>query len=152
MLGVLLLVWGMPRADRHLLPWRWRIGILMVGGGLIFWPLFYYFCGHADLEMLWLLIWFATGFTFFIGVQRLIWADIWAPSPSGVKGNWGNDFGWVMRPRPKPRTGAEVLQQWSEDRMSPFAAGMRRIMDWSKERGQQRRNDGDDDQEDPHEQ
>jgi hypothetical protein len=131
-LGVLVLVWGMPRASRHLLPWRWRVGILMIGLGLIFWPLFYFFYGHEDLEMVWLPIWMATIATFVVGIVRLIWADIWGPSPSGVKGNWGNDFGWVMRPRPEPRTGMELFQQNMEDRANPWAGGLRRIFEWSK--------------------
>src|SRR5437588_8267067 len=39
----------MPRANRHRLPWRWRIGVLETGLGLILWPAFYARFGHLDL-------------------------------------------------------------------------------------------------------
>ena len=130
-LGALVLLWGMPRANRHLLPWRWRVGTLMIGGGLIFWPLFYFFA-FREMQMYYVPIFLATFMTFLIGVRRLLWADRWEPSHGGTKGNWGNDFGWVLRPRPKPRSGNEVFEQAMEDRMNPFAAGLRRTLELGK--------------------
>jgi hypothetical protein len=117
--GVLLMVWGLPRAERHKLPWRWRIGVMATGAGLIFWPPFYYFFGHADLEMVWIPIWGATLINFLFGLKRMAWADVWSgwTSMRDV-----NDFGWVMRPRPKPRDGWEQLQKFNEDLDSPTAA------------------------------
>src|SRR6201997_1571678 len=121
--GVLLMVCGLPRAERHKLPWRWRIGVLATGAGLIFWPPFYYFFGHADLEMVWIPIWGATLINFLFGVKRMVWADVWSGWTS-VRDV--NDFGWVMRARRKPRNAWEQLQQFNEDLDSPTAAMLRR--------------------------
>lgn len=133
--GVWLMVWGLPRATRHKLPWRWRIGVVMVGIGLIFWPPFYYFCGHADLEMVWIPIWGATLLNFIIGLKRMAWAD--KMDPGGVGDLY--DFGWVMRPRPKPRTGVDILQQFEEDAANPMAAMLRRQQEREEELRQKRK-------------
>jgi len=124
--GVLLMVWGLPRAERHKLPWRWRIGVIATGAGLIFWPPFYYFFGHADLEMVWIPIWGASLINLLFGLKRMAGADVWSGWTS-VRDV--NDFGWVMRPRPKPRDGWEQLQQFNEDLDSPTAAMLRRSME-----------------------
>jgi hypothetical protein len=97
-LGVLVLVWGMPRANRYGLPWRWRIGVLSTGLGLIFWPSFYAHFGHLDLEMVWIPIWFATFYTFAMGIGSLLGANMFK-SLGGVHNPY--DFGWIMRPPAK---------------------------------------------------
>jgi len=66
--GLWVLYWGMPCAQRYRLPRRWRVGILAIGRGVIFWHLFFFFFGHADLGMVWIPIWFATLFTFVTGI------------------------------------------------------------------------------------
>lgn len=123
--GAMVFYWGWPRASRYVLPWRWRVGILYIGLGLIFWPPFYYYFGHLDLEMVWIPIWVATLLTFAIGMKRLAMANTYAPG-----GSLGHpyDLGWIMRPRaprnPNPTAG-ELLQDsvesFIEDQSNPLA-------------------------------
>jgi hypothetical protein len=113
--GVWVLSWGMPRANQYRLPWRWRVGILYIGLGLIFWPLFYFFFGHLDLEMVWIPIWFATLFTFVVGIKRLFTANAYEP---GGSFRHPYDLGWLMRPRPAKNpnpTASELFQDSVED-------------------------------------
>ena len=78
--GILVLVWGLPRA-KHRSPYNWCSGILAVGLGLIGWSAFYAAFGYADLEMVWILVWGATFWTFAAGISQLI-AQIRMLSPA----------------------------------------------------------------------
>ncbi len=127
--GILILSWGMPRASTYRLPWRWRVGILYIGGGLIVWPLFYLFFGQLDLEMVWIPIWVATLMTFVIGIKRLAMANVYKP---GGSFQHPYDLGWLMRPRPAPDpnpTANELLtdavESFIEDQSNPLAPFLR---------------------------
>jgi hypothetical protein len=122
-LGVLVLIWGMPRANRHRLPWRWRIGVLWTGLGLMVWPPFYARFGHLDLEMVWIPIWFATFYTFIMGIRGMLGANDWRPLGS-VHDPY--DAGWVMRPVPKNPSKSDALERMWEDFSKPTAAALRR--------------------------
>jgi hypothetical protein len=119
----------MPRAAQYRLPWRWRVGILYIGLGLIFWPVFYFFLGHLDLEMVWIPIWFATIFTFATGIKRLFMANTYEP---GGSFRHPYDLGWLMRPR-RPTssnpTASELLQEeaqsFIEDQSNPLTPMLR---------------------------
>jgi hypothetical protein len=122
--GVLVMMWGLPRANRYRLPWRWRIGILYIGLGLIFWPAFYLFVGHADLETVWIPIWFATLATFGVGIRRLLFADKFKPG-----GSYSSpyDVGWTLRPRPENPPQDDLLRDTIENVSSnPFAVMLSR--------------------------
>ncbi len=127
--GTVVLVWGLPQAHRYVLPWRWRVGILYVGLGLMLWPPFYFFFGHLDLEMVWIPIWAATSMTFVIGIKRLLGANTYAP---GGSFQHPYDLGWIMRPR-RPRnsnpTGEELIhdavEDFIEDQSNPLAPILR---------------------------
>ena len=131
-LGVLVLLWGLPRANRFCLPWRWRIGILYIGVGLIFWPTFYFFFGHLDLEMVWIPVWLATFVTFGVGIRRLLWANTFAPGGSQAS---PYDLGWVLRPRGPTRSPDDVIQNAFEDLSNPLSAPIRL---WSRAQSERR--------------
>jgi hypothetical protein len=127
--GAWVLCWGLPRADRYRLPWRWRVGILYLGLGLIFWPGFYFFFGHVDLEMVWIPIWIATVLTFFTGIKRLLMANVYAP---GGSFHHPDDLGWLLRlrsPRGAHPSASELLQDsvesLIEDQSNPLAPILR---------------------------
>jgi hypothetical protein len=128
MCGVLVMVWGLPRAKRYRLPWRWRVGILYIGLGLVFWPPFYFFFGHLDLEMVWIPIWGATFLTFAVGIRRLRWANKFEP---GGSFRHPYDLGWLMRPRParSPATTEgllrDTIEDFVEDQSNPLAPILR---------------------------
>jgi len=122
--GVLVMVWGLPRASRYRLPWRWRIGILYIGLGLIFWPFFYLFFGHLDLEMVWIPIWIATFATFGVGIRRLLWSDKFRP---GGSYSHPYDVGWTLRPRPENPSQDDLVADTIENLSSnPFAVMLSR--------------------------
>jgi hypothetical protein len=54
--GVVVLIAGLPRAGQHRHPARWRTGILVVGGGLIVWPLLHSALLPMDLGAVWILV------------------------------------------------------------------------------------------------
>jgi hypothetical protein len=127
--GIALLHWGLPRAENYRLPWRWRVGVLYLGLGLIFWPLFYFYCGHADLEMVWIPIWVATVLTFVTGAKRLLMANTYGP---GGSFRHPYDLGWLMRSRrprnPKPTPGElmhDEIEAIIEDQSNPLAPVLR---------------------------
>ena len=127
--GVWVIAWGLPRANQYQLPWRWRVGILYIGLGLIFWPPFYFFFAHLDLEMVWIPIWFATFLTFVVGIKRLLWANRFEP---GGSFRHPYDLGWIVRPRPPKNlnpSGGEVLrdtvEDFIEDQSNPLAPVLR---------------------------
>jgi hypothetical protein len=141
--GAIILIWGMPRAKQYRLPWRWRIGVLWTGLGLVFWPPFYYWFGHIDLEMVWIPIWFATLYTFMMGFSGMLGANKWKPL-GGVHHPY--DAGWVMRPHPKSPSKWDSLERMHEDFSNPTAAALRRMT--STEPDVNENNTGDDLRED----
>jgi hypothetical protein len=127
--GVWVLCFGMPRARHYCLPWRWRVGVLYLGLGLMGWPLFYFFFGHADLEMGWIPIWFATILTFVVGIKRLLMSNRYEP---GGSFSHPYDLGWIMRPRPArgsnpaPRDVIDdSIESIIEDQSNPLAPILR---------------------------
>ena len=127
-IGMLVLLCGLPRANRFCLPWRWRIGILYIGIGLIFWPTFYFFFGHLDLEMIWIPVWLVTFATFGIGIKRLLWANTFAPGGSQAN---PYDLGWILRPHGPTGSTDGVIQDALEDFSNPLSAPIRL---WSRAR------------------
>jgi hypothetical protein len=124
-LGLMVLIWGLPRANHHRMPWRWRIGIVMIGCRLILWPPIYLFLSQFDLEMVWIPVWGATIITFVVGIKRLIWADIWSPG-SSLRDSY--DVGWLLRPRPRVRSKPDVISDFIEDNLNPLGAFLKRIV------------------------
>lgn len=73
-LGFLILIVGLPRAEKQRYPWKWRLGIVVLALSFIGWPLVYAYLVGAELEMVWMVVWFATFSTFGAGVQLLMGA------------------------------------------------------------------------------
>lgn len=71
-IGLLVLILGLPRASEKPHPWKWGLGIVVIAVSFIGWPLIYLYLAGAELEMVWILIWFATFWTFAYGVQLLM--------------------------------------------------------------------------------
>jgi hypothetical protein len=71
-IGLLVLILGLPRASEKPHPWKWGLGIVVISVSFIGWPLIYAQLAGAELEMVWILVWFATFWTFAYGVQLLI--------------------------------------------------------------------------------
>jgi hypothetical protein len=67
--GVMVLATGLPRASRCSSPWRWRLGILIIGLGLVLWPIAWTKLWGHDLGMVWIIIVAITVWTFHRGVR-----------------------------------------------------------------------------------
>lgn len=67
--GVVVLGLGLPRASRRASPWRYRLGILILGGGLIVWPIAWIQLWSLDLGMVWIVVLAVTVWTFHRGAS-----------------------------------------------------------------------------------
>ena len=54
--GVIVLVAGMPRAWAHASPWRYRLGIVLLSAGLFLWPIVWIELWPLDLGMAWIVV------------------------------------------------------------------------------------------------
>jgi len=69
--AILLLAWGLPRGRTKEAPWRWYFGILILAASVGGWPIIYVGLSGRDLEMVWILVWTATAWTFGAGLDQL---------------------------------------------------------------------------------
>jgi len=70
-LAVLLVAWGLPRGSSKRTPFHWYLGILILAASLVGWPLIYWFLSGQFLDMVWMLVWGATFWTFGAGLDQL---------------------------------------------------------------------------------
>ena len=71
LLAVLVLGLGLPAGSRQYSPWRWYLGLAVIAATLLGWPPLVLYLRRYDLEMVWLLVFFAPLWALGSGVQLL---------------------------------------------------------------------------------